>query len=157
VTGDASAWRAAGGFQLKTLDETLAAIPATMQERVFGRAQLVFPVLVVTLALFWIASGLIGAWRREEAMAVLDGVVSRDVAAWLVMGGAAADLLIGWGLLLRRWTRRAAWASIGVSLGYLAMGTWLTPHLWLDPLGVFVKVFPAMALALAVAALAEER
>jgi hypothetical protein len=33
----------------------------------------------------------------------------------------------------------------------------VTPELWADPLGPFVKVFPAMALALAVAALAEER
>jgi Na+/proline symporter len=68
-----------------------------------------------------------------------------------------ADLLIGWGLLWRKWTRRAAWASIVVAAGYLAAGTWLTPELWADPLGPFVKVLPAMALALAVAALVEER
>ncbi len=157
VVADVSAWRAAGGARLKSLDETLAALPSTMQERVFGRAQLVFPFLVLTLAAFWIASGLIGGWRREEAAAVLDGAMPRVLADGFVIGGVVADLLIGWGLLWRRWTRRAAWASIVVSLGYLAAGTVLTPHLWLDPLGVFVKVFPAMALALAVAALAEER
>jgi hypothetical protein len=44
-----------------------------------------------------------------------------------------------------------------MSLGYLAAGTWLTPELWLDPLGPFVKIFPSVALALAVAALTEER
>lgn len=157
VTADAGPWRGAGGFPLKSLEQTLAALPATAQERVFGRAQLVFPVLVLTLAGFWPASGLIGLWQREAAESVLAGRMGQPMAQVLVGGGIAADLLIGVGLLFRKWVRRAAWASIIVSLGYLAAGTVVTPELWADPLGPFVKVFPAMALALAVAALAEER
>ncbi|MDP3738522.1 MAG: SDR family oxidoreductase [Hyphomonadaceae bacterium] len=157
VAGDAVAWREAGGFRLKSLDETLRDLPSTAQERVFGRAQLVFPVLVLTLAAFWLVSGIVGLLQRDAAEAVLTGRVDGAMAGWLVGAGIVADLLIGWGLLWRKWVKRAAWASIIVSAGYLAAGTWLTPELWADPLGPFVKVFPAMALALAVAALAEER
>ena len=109
------------------------------------------------LAGFWLASGVIGIVRHEEAETVLAGRVAPEMAQWLVGGGIVADLLIAWGLLWRRWVRRAALGSVVVSLGYLAAGTWLTPELWADPLGPFVKVLPAMALALAVAALVEER
>ena len=157
VTGDAKPWRGAGGFRLTPLEGTLRALPSTMQERVFGRAQLVFPFLLLTLAGFWLASGVIGIWQREEAEAVIAARVGADMAQWFVAAGIVLDLAVGWGLLWRRWVRRAAWGSILVSLGYLAAGTWVTPELWADPLGPFVKVFPAMALALAVAALVEER
>lgn len=157
VTADAGPWRAAGGFPLKSLEQTLRALPATAQERTFGRAQLVFPVLVLTLAGFWLASGLIGLWQREAAESVLAGRTGQPMAQALVGAGIVADLLVGVGLLFRNWVRRAAWAAILVSLGYLAAGTMVTPELWADPLGPFVKVFPAMALALAVAALVEER
>lgn len=157
VTGDASDWRKAGGPRLRSLAETLHDMPATAQERTFGRAQLVFPALLLVLAAFWLASGLIGLAQREAAAAVVAPRVGEAAAHWFVGIGIAADLLIGWALLWRRWVRRAAFASILVSLGYLAAGTVLTPELWADPLGPFVKVFPAIALALAVAALSEER
>ena len=157
VTADAGPWRAAGGFPLQSLEQTLQALPSTAQERTFGRARLVFPVLVLTLAGFWLASGLVGLWQREAAESVLAGRMTQPMAQALVAGGIAADLLIGVALLFRKWVRRAAWAAILVSLGYLAAGTVVTPELWADPLGPLVKVFPAMALALAVAALVEER
>jgi uncharacterized protein YbjT (DUF2867 family) len=157
ITGDPKPWREAGGFPLKSLDQTLATIPATMQERVFGRVQLVYPALVLILAAFWLASGLISLANRSAAEAVLAGKFDSATASVAVGAGITLDLLIGWALLWRAWTRRAAWGSILVSLGYLAAGTWVTPELWADPLGPFVKVFPAIALALAVAALTEER
>lgn len=157
VVGDPAPWRAAGGLPLKSLHQTLASLPATEQERVFGRAQLVFPVLLLTLSAFWLTSGLVGLWQRRLAADLLAGPVDSAMATWLVALGIVADLAIGVGLLFRRWTRRMAWASILVSLGYLAAGTWLTPELWADPLGSFVKVIPTMALALAVAALLENR
>lgn len=157
VAGDARPWRDAGGFALTALPETLAALPSTAQERTFGRAQLVFPILLLTLSAFWIASGLIGLAQRPQAEALVAPRVGADMAQWLAGAGIVLDLTVGIGLLWRRWVRRAAWGSILVALGYLAAGTWLTPELWADPLGPFVKVFPAIALALAVAALVEDR
>ena len=157
VAGDPGPWKAAGGFPLKSLGETLALLPSTVQERVFGRAQLVLPALLLALSAFWLMSGAIGFIQRDAAAEVLAGRVDAGVAEWLVGLGVVTDLAIGVGLLFRKWTVRAALSSIVVSAGYLAAGTWLTPELWADPLGPFVKVFPAMALSLAVAALLEER
>jgi len=157
VTGDASSYRAHGGVYLKSLEATLAALPSTLQERVFARAHLVFPLLVFILSVFWIASGVIGIWQSKEAMAVLGDSLPPIAAKLAVFGGGVVDIAIGVGLMFRRWLRPACFAAVAVSLGYLAGGTVFTPHLWADPLGVFVKVFPGIGLALAVASIAEER
>ena len=157
VKGDGAAWEAVRGHPLASLRDTLAGIPATLQERTYARAALVFPVLVLTLAAFWLLSGLIGFWRAMAATCVLTGIADPRISLALVLGGAALDVTVGLGVLLRRFTRVAALASVAVSAVYLAAGTWLTPYLWADPLGPFVKVFPVMALGLAVAALAEKR
>lgn len=157
VLGDGAAWERVRGKPLQSLSETLTALPATLQERIYGRAALLFPVLVLTLSAFWIASGVIGALCWDAAANELDGILSRTTALTLVFGGAVLDLLIGFGVLVRRFTRTAALASVAVSLAYLASGTILTPQLWLDPLGPLVKIFPAIMLGLSVTALAEER
>lgn len=154
---DGAAWEAASERRLKSLDETLAALPATAQERLYARAQLVLPILILTLSAFWIASGVIGFFQRGAAARVLDGALAPEQAMLFVLGGAVADLAIGIGLLLRPFTRVAALGAIAVSIAYLIGATLLTPHLWADPLGPLVKIFPSMALALAVAALTSER
>ena len=60
-------------------------------------------------------------------------------------------------VLFRRWARVAAISMILVSLGYLTAGTALTPWLWLDPLGPFVKVIPGAMLAMLLIPLLENR
>ncbi len=157
VTGDPEPWTAATGRRFGSLEKTLTALPSTLQERSFARGRLVFPMLLGLLSMFWLASGVIGAWRLSESMRVLDGVMPEAAAGAFVLAGAAADVAIGVCLLVRRWTRPAACAAISLSLGYMAAATVLTPWLWSDPLGPLVKILPGIGLALAVAALAEER
>ncbi len=157
VTGDAAAWTALTGQHLRPLAQSLQDLPSTVQERTYARAALLFPMLLLLLSGFWIASGLIGWLQREAAASVLTGIVPANTAQALVAGGSLADILIGAGLLLRPFTRPAALAALGLSLAYLVSGTILTPHLWADPLGPMVKIFPAMGLALAVWAHSEPR
>jgi uncharacterized protein YbjT (DUF2867 family) len=157
VTGDPAEWKKATGSSLKSLDQTLADIPPTAQERVYARAQLVLPLALVTLAAFWIASGVIGAVRHESAAAHLTGAADAKIADLLVFGGAALDMAIGAGLLVRPIARPCAVLSILVAFAYLIAGSIIAPGLWLDPLGVYVKVVPAIFLAAAVALLLEER
>ena len=145
------------GVPLKTLPETLAGLPSSLQERIYARAMLVFPVLVAVLSLFWLASGTIGIWQSEAAVAVLGDSLPPGAAWSVVIGGGVVDIAIGAALMFRRWLRLACFAAIAVSSGYLIGGTILTPYLWADPLGVFVKVLPGIGLALIVASLAEGR
>ncbi|MEO1111841.1 MAG: DoxX-like family protein, partial [Pseudomonadota bacterium] len=122
------------------------------------RLYLLLPLAIGCLSLFWVLSGAFGLISLEEAKAVLteQGVAS-GLAAFAVIGGSVIDLALGAAVLFRRWTRAACFGMIAVSFGYLGAGTLLTPHLWLDPLGVFVKVLPAIVLALVVALVLEDR
>lgn len=157
IVGDPRPWRAATGRDLADLDAILNRLPSTRQERIFARSQLVLPALVLTLAVFWLLSGLIGLWQWREAVTVLPSSVSRELAASFVIVGSLVDIAIGIGFLFRRWLVRAALGAVIVSLAYLIAGTVLTPWLWADPLGPFIKILPATALAVAVMAVAEER
>ncbi|MGZ8283029.1 MAG: DoxX-like family protein, partial [Allosphingosinicella sp.] len=74
-----------------------------------------------------------------------------------VIGGALLDLAIGAGILFRRSAKPALLAAFTVSLLYLALGTWLEPTLWLDPLGPLMKIVPILVLNLLCLALLDER
>lgn len=153
VLGDPEPWRRATGRRFSPLPETLRRLPSTRQERVYARAQLVFPPALAVLAAFWILSGALGLLRLEATAEALPAWLGRPAVAL----GALLDLAVGLALLFRRSMRPACLASLALSLAYLLCGSLLLPQLWLDPLGPLLKVFPTMALALLLAALAERR
>lgn len=157
VLADPAPWTRATGERFSTLQQTLARMPATRQERTSARQDLLFPVLVVAFALFWIASGVIGLARLESAAAIVTPRLGASLATASVVVGALADIAIGVAMLMRRWLRPACLAAVALSLVYLALGTVFTPHLWADPLGPLVKIIPVIGLALMLAAQAEER
>ncbi len=158
VIGDPAPLEAHRGRPLASLDELLAARPAGAQERVSARLQLLLPVLVATLAAFWIASGVIGIADVERAARTLrESAMPVPLAKAVVVAGALVDVALGLAVLRRPWARAACLGMVGVSVLYLAAGTLLTPGLWLDPLGPFVKVVPAALAAVVATALLEER
>jgi len=157
VRGTSDKWQALSGASIMPLSDTLSQLPSTKQERIYARTMLAFPLMLGTLALFWIISGVIGFVQYTEAVDELKGSLSKPLAKIFVFIGSSADIFIGAGLLFRSLTRMACLASIVLSLAYLTASAYFTPHLWADPLGPMVKVFPAMALAVIVAALMEER
>ncbi len=157
VQGDAKTWQARTGAPLKSLSETLRDMPSTVQERIYARTQLVMPIALIVLAGFWIASGVIGLMQQDKAAAVLAGAMPATVSKLFVQLGSVADVIIGIALLVRPLVRWACAASILLATSYLVASAVFTPHLWADPLGPMVKVFPAIALVLVVAALVEER
>lgn len=148
VRGDPAPWHAAGGHTLKTLDDIFMALPATAQERRFARLELLFPVLLLMLSGFWIASGLIGFVRQDAAMAYLTPVIPDGLARLAVLGGSGADMLIGAALLVRPLCRASALASVLLALAYMAGAAIWAPALWHDPLGPMVKVVPVIGLGL---------
>jgi uncharacterized protein YbjT (DUF2867 family) len=158
VRGDPAPWRALTGETLPGLRDTLAGFPATVQERWFARLYLALPMALAVLCLFWLASGLIGLWQWRAAAALLAPADLPDgLAAALVRAGSAADIALGIAVLVRPWARAACFGMAGLGLGYLALGTILTPWLWADPLGALVKVLPGVVLALVTAAMLEDR
>lgn len=156
VIGDPSTAQRLSGRQAASFDEMLRRRPATRQDRLFARMQLLLPLIVLGLSAFWIASGVIGLWQLDDAIAAQGGATG-DLAPTLVIGGAIADIALGLALLWRPWARAACFGMIALTTAYLIAGTVLTAHLWADPLGPFVKTLPAAILALVCAALLEER
>ena len=158
IVGDPSEWTKRGGLRLRSLEETLRAMPATRQERAFSRLYLLLPATIAVLSLFWTLSGLIGFLSFGEAAAVLtDKGVSGSLAGTAVLGGAVIDIGLGLAILARKWTRPASLGMVVVSLAYLTGGSLVAPDLWADPLGPLVKVLPALMLALLPALLLERR
>lgn len=153
IRGDASGWP----HSCRSLNDSLAQIPSTRQERLFARAYLMVPLAIGTLSAFWIISGLIGACETELAQKILtDRGVSPLFSTVSVGAGILADLILGLAILWRRWARRAALGMVGLSIAYLIGAAVMTPDLWLDPLGPMIKVFPGITLALFVWMMVED-
>lgn len=158
VRGNPGPWRALTGETLPGLAATLAGMHATAQERRFARLYLAMPLAVAALALFWLVSGLVGFWQWRAAAAVLVAAgIPPGPATSLVWTGAGLDIALGLAVTVRPCARAACFGMAGLSMVYLALGTALTPLLWADPLGPFLKALPGVVLALITAALLEER
>jgi uncharacterized protein YbjT (DUF2867 family) len=158
IAGDPTAWRGVSRRELSPLNETLRRIPASVQERWFARMWLLKPVIIGTLALFWIVSGVVALVQFDAARIVLTSHgFSASSASVSVLLGGAVDVVIGLGLLIRKAMPVAALSGIIAALGYLIAGTLWTPDLWLDPLGSFTKDIPLMALLVTALAIASDR
>jgi uncharacterized protein YbjT (DUF2867 family) len=159
VRGDATSAQRVLGLTLRSLGETLAAWPSGVQERWFARIYFLKPIILITLALFWLASGLIGlSVGRPAAEAVLTVVgVPALAAKAMVIGGGIVDVALGVAVSFRASARLALQGTLAVSAAYLLGATVLRPELWLDPLGPLVKVIPAALLAAAALAILDER
>ena len=149
VTGTPTDLRSFGVPAVKSLSQTLAHMPARVEDRLFARMALLTPILIATLVVFWALSGVIGFIRVNEAARVLEHVGwPRALAVASVLFWAVVDIGIAAAFAYRPWAKMACWCAIGVSLFYLAASTLFVPALWLDPLGPLIKVFPGIALAL---------
>ena len=157
VTGDASQTTRLLGRPAYSLADTLAQMPSTVQDRWHARMMLVFPLILLGLAAFWIMSGLVGLVQMDAATNVLASSPVAPIAGVLVAGGAALDIVLGLGVLIRRTARLAAMGMIALTASYLVMGTILTPEIWSDPLGAFSKSALLVLLPLILLILLEER
>jgi MFS superfamily sulfate permease-like transporter len=86
-----------------------------------------------------------------------EGGASETVGAFAVVAGALADIAIGLAIAYRPTARYGLYAALLISLSYAAIGTWLVPRLWSDPLGPMLKIWPIMALNLMALAIHEDR
>jgi uncharacterized protein YbjT (DUF2867 family) len=145
------------GLVLATATQTLAAHPSGVQDLWFARLYLLKPVVILTLSLFWLLSGLIPLLDVKAAAERFPPAMPVSFALAMTVATCLLDILLGSAVLIRPHARKATLAMIVTSLAYLAGGTLLEPQLWLDPLGVLVKVLPSIALTLVSLAILDER
>jgi uncharacterized protein YbjT (DUF2867 family) len=159
INGNPAGWISMTGIEPKSLDEVLAIRPATVQDIWFARLYLMKPLAIAVLAAFWIMSGIIalGPGRDGAVLILRLAGATAATATIAVSTGAAIDIALGLAVMIR-WTCRATLiVMFAVSLGYVVAGAILTPHLFVDPLGSILKIFPIMLATLFVLAILDER
>jgi uncharacterized protein YbjT (DUF2867 family) len=158
VRGDPASWIAEFAVRPRSLDEMLERVPSGVQERWFARLYFLKPAALLTLAVFFALSGLIGILRLDAAAAVLVEAGWGPGGARVAVGaGSVLDLALAALLCVRNTARAALRGMIALSLAYLLAGTVMRPDLWLDPLGALLKILPVMMLSAMTLAVMDER
>ena len=158
VEGDPWPWIAESGMAPTRLPQAFGRLPATVQERWFGRLFLLKPLTIACLVTFWVASGLIALFAAfGPAIAVLTShAVPDGLARAITVVSSTADIMVGVAIAFRPTCRIGLLAGIGVSSFYMVSAALITPDLWTEPLGALVKTGPAIVLmAVALAMLVE--
>ncbi|MBL4627454.1 MAG: NAD-dependent epimerase/dehydratase family protein [Roseicyclus sp.] len=141
------------------VDQFLAARPAGTQDLWHARLFLMRPLLRLTLAALWLASGLLGLFLPSESFLPLTAHLALPDTFWLLLarGGGLADLAIA-AALARNWRPRAmAAVQLALVVTYTVAFTLIAPALWLLPLGGLLKNIPILALILVWVTLEDER
>jgi hypothetical protein len=159
AVGDNSEWRRLIGIEPQRLPDALAAEPASVQERWFAALYFLKPLAFALFVIFWISTGFVSlgpGWDIGKSL-MFEGGVDDPLASIAVIAGALADIVIGILIAFRRTTRIGLYAALGISVVYTALGTYLVPRLWSDPLGPMLKIWPIMALNLILLAIHRDR
>lgn len=159
ASGDPAPWQAVTGIMPSEIETTLTREPASVQERWFARLYALKPLIFVVFGLFWIVTGLISLGPGYEyGMSLLrEGGLPERFGMMTLVAGALADIVIGFSILYRPFSRFGLWAALVISLVYVVIGTALVPRLWSDPLGPMLKIWPVVMLNLVAMAIREDR
>jgi hypothetical protein len=132
---------------------------SSVQEKWFARLYLAKPLIIGSLSLFWVASGLIAltvAFSEASAILTSHGFPSR-LAEGATLGTSVLDIAVGISIAARKTCRVGLCAGIGLSAVYMVGAALLTPDLWIEPLGALVKTGPAIILMLVALAILDDR
>lgn len=150
---------AALGRPPRDLRVALEQEPASRADRLSARLFFLRPVLRWSLALLWIASGLLsaGLYPIENSYHMLDLIgLSGAPATAALYGGAFLDLALGV-LLLRRWRPvLVGWLQLASMGAFTLLAIRLPPEVWLHPFAPILKNLPLAAAILVMIALESE-
>lgn len=158
-TADVQPFVGATGVQPRSLTEVLRVTPSLQQDRWHAHLYFLRPLLRLSIAFIWLATGIISAfvYPAAESYALLARV---GIHGWLapvaLYGAAALDFALGLGTLLRYRVRLMGIAQLAVLTGFsIIIALWL-PEFWLHPFGPLTKNVPLAAAILVMIALEDE-
>jgi uncharacterized protein YbjT (DUF2867 family) len=137
------------GHRPKSLEAALAAIPCTAAERWQAKLWLLRAPLRISLALLWIATGLVslGLYPVESSLALVAEVGLGGAPALAALYGAALwDLALGCALLARFRPVLVGALQLATMAAFTLIITFFLPETWLHPFGPVTKNLP-LALA----------
>jgi uncharacterized protein YbjT (DUF2867 family) len=159
VAGDPRAWMLDTGIVPRALADVFANHSPPVQEQWFARLYLLKALIIVALAIFWCVSGgivLAFSFKAAADILVAHGF-SISEANFVTLASSLMDTCVGLAIAVRRTSRAGLVAGIAVSLFYMIGAAFLTPEIWIEPLGALVKTGPAIVLMLVALAISSER
>lgn len=140
----------------RAMREALAQEPASHADRMAARLFFVRPPLRWSLALLWIATGLLsfGVYPVEKSYDMLASIGLHGAAASAALyGGAALDLALGL-LLLRGWRPvLVGWLQLASMGAFTMLALDLPGDYWLHPFAPLLKNLPVAGAVLAMMAM----
>lgn len=100
-----------------------------------------------SLVVVWLATAFVSVWEiHGQSLELLGAAGARDapLARLLIVGGAAADVLLGLAMAFKP-SRLIYLIALGLMLAMTVAATLLNPGLWLHPLGPLTKNLPMVA------------
>lgn len=159
LTGNAAEFEAATGVRARGLREILASRPAEVQDLWHARLYLIRPLVRLSLAVLWLASGLLGLFAEPADYAAILAPLTQNPS--VLLGAAVVtsviDLIIAAALLAGWRLKEFAVLQLLMVFGYTVTLTIFAPYLWGDLFGSVLKNLPILALLLVHRVLEEER
>jgi uncharacterized protein YbjT (DUF2867 family) len=135
----------------------LIAHPAQTQDRWHARLYFLRPLLRISIAVMWLASGLAGIVHRGNLTTLLTPHIGMEGAQILIWFTSLFDIAIA-GLVVARWrTGLVAAIQLMAVITYTLAITMLDPALWLAPFGPLLKNLPVLVAIAVLAAIEPER
>lgn len=99
------------------------------------------PLMLAVLLLIWLGTAVVSVGPGYDwGLRILaEAGVQGWVASLAVFAGALCDGVLGLGLLLRRWRRRALQAQWLLMFAYTLIISLILPHYWFDPYAAVAK------------------
>ena len=159
VTGKPETWIRESGLTPRSLREAMRDVTAGPQEKWFARLYLWKGVTLAALALFWMATGLIALTAaREQSVDLMRQALPAGVpASALATLTSLLDIAVGCAIGFARTSRAGLVGGIALTFVYLVLGSVFSPHLWLDPLGAYLKDIPLLLAMIAALAVSTDR
>jgi uncharacterized protein YbjT (DUF2867 family) len=148
------------GFKPRSLADALESEPAHVQDRWHARLYFLRPLLRITIAFFWLYTGIVTFlfWPKDSAFFLLRSAhVPAELLPYAYYLGYALDVVLGLLLLMRWWVRTVGAIMVAVTAFYLVFVTLAAPAEWIYPITPLPIVFVLMAATLVVMAIDRER
>ncbi len=159
-TGDYVRFRTTVGFDTSPFEEGLAQRPAQPEDLWLARLHLLRPWLRFSIALLWIATGILSAfgWPVEDSYGLLAKAgISGWVAPFTLFGAAALDVALGLATLFSRRVAFVGAIQIALMVGYSLVIAFALPEFWIHPFGPVLKNIPIIVATLIMIVLERRR
>lgn len=159
-TGNPELFIRSTGIRPKSMKEVLMNTPSQPSDRLYARLYSGLPLLRFSVALVWIATGVVSAFIYPAAKSyelLAQTGITGTLAPVMLYGAAFLDLALGLAMLVGYRVRRVGIVQIAVILVYTAIITLKLPELWLHPFGPITKNIPLLAAIVIIVLATDER